>query len=268
MKRRAIKWALRLVLGSGLWLSACAGKTQPATAQDRQVTSGISRGDLPLPPEPTAADKPAGADRWEDLLATGRKLLDNNQPDAAIREGFDPIIAHFEDLYKSEKRRVYCARTPMEGAFYQYLAKEKAYPVLIIESTWAMAYHFKGYALVEKRDLGSAEVALRKGLQHAPANTLILSELGHIQQENKAWSNALEIFDLATQTSEVSPPESSASERSRALRGAGFSLIELNRLDEATTRFKECLTIDPNDQRAKEELRYIQELREKGGNGS
>jgi Flp pilus assembly protein TadD len=46
-----------------------------------------------------------------------------------------------------------------------------------------------------------------------------------------------------------------------ALRGMGFSLIELNRLDEAERAFKQSLDIDPTNAVALNELAYIKDLR-------
>ena len=46
------------------------------------------------------------------------------------------------------------------------------------------------------------------------------------------------------------------------MRGVGYSLIELGRLDEAEEVFNQCLDIDKDDQGAKRELKYIQQMRE------
>jgi len=45
------------------------------------------------------------------------------------------------------------------------------------------------------------------------------------------------------------------------MRGVGFALIELNRLDEAEQKYRLCLEIDPQDSIAMNELRYIEKLR-------
>jgi Flp pilus assembly protein TadD len=48
---------------------------------------------------------------------------------------------------------------------------------------------------------------------------------------------------------------------SLALRGKGFALIELQRLDEAEVAFKSSLEIEPNNKLALNELGYIKRLR-------
>jgi tetratricopeptide (TPR) repeat protein len=49
----------------------------------------------------------------------------------------------------------------------------------------------------------------------------------------------------------------------RAWRGMGYVLIEQGRLEEAEAIYKKCLTLDPNDEKAKGELRYIKERKSK-----
>lgn len=46
-----------------------------------------------------------------------------------------------------------------------------------------------------------------------------------------------------------------------ALRGMGFMLIELNRLDEAEQALRDSLKLDPGNDVALNELAYIRELR-------
>lgn len=42
-------------------------------------------------------------------------------------------------------------------------------------------------------------------------------------------------------------------------------MTELHRLDEAEAKYHEALKLDPNDQKSKNELEYITQLREKLG---
>ena len=56
--------------------------------------------------------------------------------------------------------------------------------------------------------------------------------------------------------------ESSRREEAVALRGIGFALIELGRLDEAEAVFLESLEADPDNEAALNELRHIEHLRE------
>jgi Flp pilus assembly protein TadD len=53
-------------------------------------------------------------------------------------------------------------------------------------------------------------------------------------------------------------------ELGRALRGKGFVLVELGKLDEAEAMYRRCLAIDPADTKAANELRYVQSRRQSG----
>lgn len=54
------------------------------------------------------------------------------------------------------------------------------------------------------------------------------------------------------------------SDRTRLLRGRGFMLVEMDRLDEGEAAYREALKLDPADARALNELRYIARLRAGG----
>jgi tetratricopeptide (TPR) repeat protein len=54
------------------------------------------------------------------------------------------------------------------------------------------------------------------------------------------------------------------SDRTRLLRGRGFMLVEMGRLDEGEAAYREALKLDPADARALNELRYIARLRAGG----
>jgi Tfp pilus assembly protein PilF len=51
--------------------------------------------------------------------------------------------------------------------------------------------------------------------------------------------------------------------QSRSCRGIGFVLTEQGKLDESEANYRRCLTLDPNDQKSKDELAYIGRLRQK-----
>lgn len=77
---------------------------------------------------------------------------------------------------------------------------------------------------------------------------------------------ALQTFQRAESAArEFSPPDSKNIELSRAWRGLGYVYVELGQIDEAEKMYKQCLDLDKNDQRALNELRYIQNLKTKSG---
>jgi tetratricopeptide (TPR) repeat protein len=73
------------------------------------------------------------------------------------------------------------------------------------------------------------------------------------------WQDSLANYDRGLSFERVP-----ANQRAVMLRGRGFALIELGRLAEAETAYRDSLTLDPNNQIAARELGYIQRLRAGG----
>ena len=95
----------------------------------------------------------------------------------------------------------------------------------------------------------------------SPKNAKYLIEFAEIAKLERDWNAAYEYYKEAEGASAVSPPETKSAELSHAKRGQAFVFIEQGKLDEAEKVLKECLKLDKNDQRAKEELEYIEKLR-------
>ena len=64
-------------------------------------------------------------------------------------------------------------------------------------------------------------------------------------------------------TGQASPPDREKLDTARAIRGQGYVLAELGRLDEAEAKYKKCLAMDANDAKAQHELEYIRAVRGK-----
>jgi Flp pilus assembly protein TadD len=248
-----VRSALFLLFTALAWQSSV-----PATAADGTVT----------------ASKQAEDEAWKILQAsritTGDRLLTENQPEQAIREAFDPLIADYESRYVGDKITYYSARTSAEGLAYMlHAAAEhnrsgKGKDALLLDHTWAYGYYGKAYALIELDRPDDAMAELEKALKLAPYNPQFLSELGHVYQLRRKWPEMLKSNQSAEEFAQIASPEDrQAIEHARALRGQGFALIELGRLQEAENKFLESLKIDPSSLVARNELDYIQQLRSK-----
>jgi tetratricopeptide (TPR) repeat protein len=69
------------------------------------------------------------------------------------------------------------------------------------------------------------------------------------------WGESLDAADAALQASQTDP------DRARSLRSRGFALVELNRLDDAETAYRDSLRLEPDNGLAREEMGYIARLR-------
>ena len=197
------------------------------------------------------------------LLAEGFNLLQAGLPALADKEFFSKIITYYENKYRDDKATIFIARGPMENIHYAMQGVLERRSVKVLVNPWADAQFLQGYALIEQKQFGDAKIALKKAIGLSPSNSRYLSELGHVMHAEKDWAGALAIFLEAERSAELSPPDLQTYELARALRGSGFSLIELGRLNEAEAKFRKALALNANDDKARQELKYIEHLRSK-----
>ncbi|MEO7177721.1 MAG: tetratricopeptide repeat protein [Allosphingosinicella sp.] len=173
----------------------------------------------------------------------------------------DQVIAAEEKAHAGEKRQIYSASSLAETLIYMTLAATAKKEAVAFGPEWSLALFLKGFALV---DLGSADAAgplFERAVALSPGNSQYLAELGEWHKNRREWDRAYARFKSAEEFAGTVSEERRKPERSRALRGMGFVLIEQGKLDEAEKMFRKCLEIDPNDDGAKGELQYISDQR-------
>lgn len=200
------------------------------------------------------------------ILSDGTRLLMARKPKEAI-EHFEKVAAGYEEKFRDNRVRVFSARSPAETLMYLLeAAADNKREAKVVSPNWAYAYFLKAYALLEQGKISESKSFLERALTLSPRNSQFLSELGNIYQREKDWPMALQTFQRAESAArEFSPPDSKNIELSRAWRGLGYVYVELGQIDEAEKMYKQCLDLDKNDQRALNELRYIQNLKTKSG---
>jgi tetratricopeptide (TPR) repeat protein len=204
------------------------------------------------------------------LRSDGTRLIQSGKPNEAI-DYFDKLIARYEARFNDGKTQYFSTRSQAESLIYLLdFSNRKTVDgkstAKVVSSDWAYAYYLKAYALVETGRLSEAKPSLERALALSPRNSQFLSELGHIYQLEKNWQLAMQTFQLAEAAAkETSPPKVKDTDLSRAWRGLGYTLTELNRLDEAEKMYRQCLELDKNDAKALNELGYIQDLKARHG---
>jgi tetratricopeptide (TPR) repeat protein len=88
---------------------------------------------------------------------------------------------------------------------------------------------------------------------------LLISERGAALFSLRRWEEGLMNYERGLTINALDNPT-----RARMLRGRGFALIELGRLDEAEKAYRDSLVSEPNNQNALTELTYIARLRAGG----
>ncbi len=221
------------------------------------LSASVRTSAVAAPAEPDKDPQLVGA------LREARQLLDTKQPAAAIAK-CEAVIAAFQAGYGKRKERVLCARRSEESLFYLLEAARDNRPTIVLSSTWADAWFLKGYALLELGRRAEAKGALEHALALSPKCPLYLCELGTVYQMEKNWPKALKQFELAEENALLAPEASKAAELAQARRGAGYTLAELGRLEEAAKKYEQCLAADPNDANARRELSYVRAQQAKG----
>lgn len=113
----------------------------------------------------------------------------------------------------------------------------------------------------ERRDFPAALSILATIEAIAPVSAGTATERGYILNQIGRPEDALAAYKRALSLS--TRYRSQRPLQATALRGIGFALIELQRLDEAERTFHDSLKIEPNNKVALGELAYIRDLRAK-----
>lgn len=192
-------------------------------------------------------------------------LVTKGQPQLAIDQYLDPMLARFEATHAGETKRIYTARSLAETMLYMLTAAADKTAAITVDAGWSDALYWKAFALVELGQHAQARAIYEKAVVMAPSNARYINEIGYLDQQARDWPAALARFERAIAAAAVSPPESKELELARAMRGAGFALIELARLDDAEAMFRKCLALDRDDKFSANELTYIAQLRAKAG---
>ncbi|MCC6875146.1 MAG: hypothetical protein IT378_12635 [Sandaracinaceae bacterium] len=252
--RRAL-YSLALLL-----LTACGGSAPSEPQTESQATSGGER-----------AAAPQGDPN--ELVRTGTELIREGRCVAAIHEGFAPAVRAFE-AQAEPGVRVLASRAGGAGALMALLmAAAEQQNAVVVGPEWPDAIYMHAFCLVELQRFDEAAQLLERALAMMPNDVVYSCELGHIMQQRQDWRRSMQLYQGALEnvglleqsgafTAEDTIFGQTLSDwRRRALRGIGFTQIELGELDAATETYRQVLAIDPSDERALHELRVIDERR-------
>ena len=129
-----------------------------------------------------------------------------------------------------------------------------------VRPSYSEACYLLGYLAVEESDYAAARRHVECGLGLEPDHPLLLCELGMIEGGAGRHGEALDCYRRAADSRPWNPLAVVA----RALRGVGFSLIELGNLDQAEEAFHQSLDLEPDNATARQELQIIDLMRKTG----
>lgn len=125
------------------------------------------------------------------------------------------------------------------------------------------ALFMKGFSLIDLKRGAEAEPFLRRATELAPGNAHYLNEYAEWYKSARQWQRSYDLFARAADLAPKQPTDVRNARHARALRGMGFNLIELGRLDDAERLMNQSLKLEPDSEAAKNELAYIAEQRAK-----
>ncbi|MDI1297344.1 MAG: tetratricopeptide repeat protein [bacterium] len=204
----------------------------------------------------------------EDQQAEDKALMQamlhiaQRQFDAALTL-IEPIVAIHDAQAATEKRQIFSARTFPEMMEYMLGSVAQGQGSVVMPYSWAMAPFLKGFALIDMQRGEEAKLWLDRAVALSPSNAKFLGELGEWYKARGRLDEATTIFKRAEIAAHFTPDDLQSLEKGRAMRGIAWVAVEQGRLDEAETIYRQCLTMNAQDQMAKNELAYIAEQKSK-----
>ena len=182
-------------------------------------------------------------------VSKGFALIRAGKPAQAVKM-FDSVILASEQALGGDARPRLC----QSGGAEAPIAAGKA---VAVSSAVCDAHFGKGYALVDLGRGDLAEAELRRATELAPDNAHFANEYAELFKSRREWQRSYDLFAHAWEIVDKSTSGADAKIAARALRGMGYTRIEMGRLDDAAKLFRQSLDYDPANQGAKTELDFI-----------
>lgn len=195
-------------------------------------------------------------------VSSAYREIEASNPGKAISI-LDPVIAAVEADAARTPGKTYCGMSLAETLAYMSMAAQAKTAGVAIGRSYCDALFLKGYSLIDLGRLAEARSYLEKAISFAPMHAHFIVELGQSYRAERNWPKMLELCRSAVFYADLAGDEFKVTDKGLALRCVGYALVEQGKWDEAAAQYRECLKINPNDTKARGELQYIAEQREK-----
>ena len=177
----------------------------------------------------------------------------------------DALIKEFEALMVDTKNNRYvCIR--YDSDYEQFLKEEAAdqpgkdrRPIIRVHASFSRALQLKGWIAVDQKEWVKALDCFKKEMQYTPYEPDQYIEQGVAFNQSGSSQKVFESYQRAYALAEAHG--NNVYDKAIALRGMGYSLIDLAKLDEATALFEKSLILDPGNKIALNEISYIKMLK-------
>ena len=218
---------------------------------------------------PATPDDQAKQKRHADLTVAVDAMVKDNEPERAITL-IEPVLASYDAEFSDKQNAVYCASKHEDTMFFLSAATmaadasvdKHATRTYVLDLDWCQALWLKGYALSDLQRYAEAEPYLRRAAEMAPREAQFLCELGFAKLRLRQPQAALQLYKdaepLAEGTGELRDYWTL-----KSWFGQAYALIDLGKLDEAEDYLDKMIKLDPGNEKATNELKYIAEQRKK-----
>jgi tetratricopeptide (TPR) repeat protein len=174
----------------------------------------------------------------------------------------DQAISYYESLYAGEKRHIYCGMNGSETILYMMMGSKDKQGAVAVSPGWCTSLFLKGYLSVDAGQIDEARKYYERVIALAPMHWQYKDELGFTYRKSDP-AKSLDLFKEAEgEVGFLDAPDRPFA-LTKVRHGEGYALTELKRFDEAEAIYRQCLKIDPKDDYAQQELKYIAEQRAK-----
>jgi tetratricopeptide (TPR) repeat protein len=210
-----------------------------------------------------AAAGPASAkapSETQDVNEAARIL--GKDPAKALRL-VEPVIARSGAMTPEKDTEYRCSNNPVESLATLVGSTMTKRNAVVFTFDVCDALFMKGFSLIDLNRGSEAEPFLRRATELAPANAHYLNEYAEWWKSARQWQKSYDMFSKAADLAPEQPADVRDKRHARSLRGMGFNLIEMGKLDDAEMLMNQSLKLEPESQAAKNELQYITEQRAK-----
>jgi len=176
---------------------------------------------------------------------------------AEVEKILDSVIHAFEANYTKKNSIIISVKTRKE--FDDYVNTNGYMNAVWLDYSYRNAYYYKAFIAIELEQYNQAIVILKELLSISPNDPQIFTELGGIYNKTGRADKGLLEYQKAYKIAKQDNHYAAV-----ALRGMGFSYVELRDITKARESYQMSLEIEPGNEIAVNELRYIELLEKKG----
>ena len=178
---------------------------------------------------------------------------------------FSSVIANYGR--KAQSGMIYrCAGDPAHAleTLLEAAVEKPDKNVVVLGPNWCDALFGEGFVLIDLNRANEAEAFLARAVEMAPTNAHYVNEYAEWYKSHHQWQRAHDLFAHAWDIVDHDKKGPDRRIAARALRGMGFTQIELGDYNDAEKQFKRSLDYEPEKQGAVAgELQYITDQRKK-----